>query len=326
MSQDLQQLIKRLSFRQLHVFQMVYELRGYRKAAESLGLTQPAVSSQINKLEQALGHPLFEYIGRTLYCTEAGERVAQCITSMFADLAHLQNDLHALKGDLSGDLNIVAVTSAQPVVPYLIKTFSAQFPSIKVSVNIVNRASALERLTQNRDELTIMAMVPNDRPLTVLPFLDNELIPVLSPSFSLPVKGAITPQRFLQQPLILRETGSGSRLAFEQHCIQSRLSYASHIEFGSNDAVKHAVIAGLGVAVVPKLSVLPELKLGLINTLALKGFPLRRSWCLVHPRGKNLTPVSQAFVDYIQQNLAIINRHFNSSTTTPSAGSVINPL
>ncbi len=312
MSRDLQQLIKRLSFRQLQVFQRVYQLKGYRKAAESLGLTQPAVSSQINKLELALGQPLFEYIGRTLYCTEAGERLAQCITSMFADIANLQNDLSALKGDLSGDLNIVAVTSAQPVVPYLVKSFSAQFPSIKVNVNIVNRASALERLTKNRDELTIMAMVPNDRPLTVLPFLDNELIPILSPDFMIPGHSIVTAQRFLQQPLILREKGSGSRLAFEQHCLQSRLSYASHIEFGSNDAVKHAVIAGLGVAVVPKLSVLPELTLGLIKTLPIKGFPLRRSWCLVHPKGKNLTPVAQAFVDYIQQNLAVINHHFQS--------------
>ena len=318
MSLDLQQLIKRLSFRQLQVFQRVYQLRGYRKAAESLGLTQPAVSSQINKLEIALGQPLFEYIGRTLYCTEAGERMAEFITSMFADLAHLQNDLYAIKGDLSGDLNIVSVTSAQPIVPYLIKTFSTQFPAIKVNVNIVNRASALQRLEQNPDELTIMAMVPNDKPLTVLPFLDNELIPVLSPDFSFTGKGAITLQRFLQQPLILRETGSGSRLAFEQHCVQSRLSYESHMEFGSNDAVKHAVIAGLGVAVVPKLSVLAELELGQLKTLPLKGFPLRRSWCLVHPRGKNLTPVAQAFLDYIQQNLAVINRHFNPNPASLS--------
>ncbi|MFT7235741.1 MAG: DNA-binding transcriptional LysR family regulator [Methylophagaceae bacterium] len=319
MALDLQQLVNRLSFRQLQVFSMVYKLRGYRKAADSLGLTQPAVSSQIKKLEQSLGHPLFEYIGRTLYSTEAGERVSQFIESMFVDIAHLQTDLHTLQAELSGDLNLVVVNSAQSIVPYLIKTFSTRYPAIRVRVNVVNRANALKRLEKNPDELTIMALVPNDRSLTVLPFLDNELIPVLPADFKLTGKRPITPQRFLQQPLILREPGSGSRLAFEQHCLESRLSYQSSMVFGSNEAVKHAVISGLGVAVIPKLSVLPELQLGVIKTLDIKGFPLRRTWCLVYPRRKNLTPVSQAFSDYIQQSLAEINLHFNLLTASSTS-------
>jgi DNA-binding transcriptional LysR family regulator len=273
------------------------------------------VSSQIKKLEHTLGHPLFEYIGRKLYTTEAGERLSQFIEPLFTDIAHLQSDLYALQGELSGDLNIVVVNSAQPVIPYLVKRFSAQFPDIKVNINVVNRAQALERLAHNHDELTIMAIVPSDKPLTVLPFLDNELIPILPANFTLAGKNTLTPQQFLQQPLILRESGSGSRLALEQHCLKSRLSYESSMIFGSNDAVKHAVISGLGVAVIPKLSVLAELQLGLLKTIELKGFPLRRSWCLVHPRGKHLTAVSQAFFNYIQHNLADINRHFNPSSS-----------
>ncbi len=310
MALSLQQLVSRLSFRQLQVFQTVYQLRGYRKAAESLGLTQPAVSSQINKLEQALEQPLFDFIGRKLYCTEAGERVAQFIEHLFTDISLLQSELYALKGELSGDLRISAVNTAQPVVPYLIKGFSELFPSVKVNVNVVNRAQALERLEKNNDDLVIMAMVPSDRPLAVLPFLDNELIPIMPSDFKMPVKGAMTPQRFLQHPLILREAGSGSRLALEQHCQLNRLVINSYMEFGSNDAIKHAVIVGLGVAVVPKLNVVNELKLGLIKTMPLKGFPLRRSWCLVYPKGKHLTPVAQAFMNYIQQNIAQINEHF----------------
>lgn len=304
---DFQRLISRLSFRQLQVFLMVYKLKGYRKAAVALGLTQPAVSSQIKKLEQALDQPLFEYIGRTLYCTEAGEKVAAFIDTLFADIRHLQSDLGTIKGELSGELNITAVNTAQAVLPFLIKGFSQHFTSVKVIVNIVNRAQALVRLEQNNDELMIMTMVPSDRPLAVLPFLDNELIPVTAADISL---ASITPQQFLDQPLILRERGSGSRLALEQHCADHHLSFDSYMEFGSNDAVKHAVIAGLGVAIMPKFSVMPELTLGTIKTLPLAGFPLRQSWCLVYPRGKHLTPVSQAFYDYIQQNIAEVNRHF----------------
>lgn len=113
MSLSLQQLLNRLSFRQMQVFEAVYQERGYRKAAEKLGLTQPAVSSQIRKLEQALGQPLFEYVGRRLYCTHAGENVAELIRSIFEQIQHLQSDLHLLQGQLSGDLRLSAVSTAQ---------------------------------------------------------------------------------------------------------------------------------------------------------------------------------------------------------------------
>jgi DNA-binding transcriptional LysR family regulator len=185
------------------------------------------------------------------------------------------------------------------------------FPSVKVTVGVINRAQAISSLEQNNDELIIMGMVPRDRPVSVLPFLDNELIPVLASDHRLSSKRSLTPKYFLQQPMILREEGSGSRLALEQHCQLNRLAIGPYMEFGSNDAVKYAVMAGLGVAVIPKLSVLSELKLGLIKTVAIKGFPLRRSWCLVHPRGKQLTPVNRAFLDFIQQNIAEINQHFS---------------
>jgi len=314
MKHDLKQLINRLSFRQLQVFQAVYGLRGYKKAAESLGLTQPAVSSQIKKLEQALEQPLFEYVGRKLYCTPAGEIVAEFVAQLFSNISQLQSDLYSLKGNLSGELKISSVNTVQPVVPYLIKTFSDLYPSVTFNVNVVNRSQALKRLEENSDDLVLMAMVPSDKPLSVLPFLDNELIPIVSVDSELLTTKTVSLKRFLDQPLILREKGSGSRLALEQQCIKQRLTLKSHMEFGSNDAIKHAVIAGLGVAVVPRLSVMAELKLGLIKTIPINSFPLRRSWCVVYPEGKNLTPVAQAFLDYIQQNIAVINTHFKQTS------------
>ena len=165
----LQQLVSRLSFRQLQIFQAVYQQKGYRKAAERLGLTQPAVSSQIRRLEDALGHPLFEYVGRKLYCTQAGERLARCIEDIFEQLSNLQSDLHKLSGQLSGDLRISAVNTVQYVVPYLLRGFLQQFPSVNIKVRVVNRARAIDRLNNNTDDLIIMGMVPSERPLTALP-------------------------------------------------------------------------------------------------------------------------------------------------------------
>ncbi len=310
MSLSLQQLLNRLSFRQMQVFQAVYQHQGYGRAAEALGLTQPAVSSQIRKLEQALGQPLFEYVGRQLYCTRAGEKVAERISAVFDQVELLQTDLHSLQGQLSGALSICAVSTAQYAVPHLLRNFLSLHPAVNVSLKVMNRARAIEQLNNNTDDLVVMGLVPSDRSLASLPFLDNELIPVMAASHPLAAKRQPTPQQFLNAGLLLREPGSGNRLALEQHCQQQRLSLRSYMEMGSNDAIKHGVLAGLGVAILPKLSVLAELRQGSLVSPALKGFPLRRSWCLVYPKGKHPTPVMQAFLDYIQSHLKQINQHF----------------
>ncbi len=310
MSLSLQQLLNRLSFRQMQVFEAVYQQQGYRKAAELLGLTQPAVSSQIRKLEQALGQPLFEYVGRRLYCTRAGENVAKRIKAIFEQVQHLQNDLHLLQGQLSGDLRLSVVSTAQYAIPHLLKEFMTLYPTVNVNVKIVNRASAIELLNNNTDDLVVMGLVPSDRSLASLPFLDNELIPVMAASHPLAHKKQLSAQQFLNANLLLRESGSGNRLALEQHCQQQRLNLSSYMEIGSNDAIKHAVIAGIGVAVLPKMSVITELRTGILVSPAIKGFPLRRSWCLVYPRGKHTTQVTQAFLNYVQDNIKQINLYF----------------
>ncbi|GGX43147.1 LysR family transcriptional regulator [Saccharospirillum salsuginis] len=307
---SVQKLLSRLSLRQLEVFQAVYTTGGYGKAADLLGLTQPAVSSQIRQLESALGQKLFEYIGRTLYCTAVGEMVEESVAVIFEELRRLQNDIHALEGQISGDLKVAAVSTAQYVIPYVMKPFLADYPEVNMSVQVVNRAAAIERLNQNTDDVLIMGIVPTDRPVSSVPFLDNELIPVVPADHPLAGRDDVSPQEFLQQGFLARERGSGSRLALEQHCLHQRLRLEPSMEVGSNESLKHAVIAGLGVAILPRLSVLSELKLGSLKTLPLEGFPLRRSWCLVYPTAKSHSPVTRRFIEYVQGNLAGIDHQF----------------
>ena len=256
MPHSVQKIASRLTFRQLQVYKAVYDLRSYSKAGEDLGLTQPAVSSQIRQLEAALKQPLFEYIGRKLYTTAAGELLYQTISGIFNELQNLQSDLAALQGKVAGELKLVAVNTAQYVVPYLLRAFLDLNPDVKISVKVVNRATALERLANNTDDLVIMGMVPEGRSLTSIPFLDNELVPVVPDGHPLLLKSNISAEEFLNSQLLLREAGSGSRLALEVFCQESRLKIPSAMELGSNDSVKHAVIAGLGVAVLPKLGCL----------------------------------------------------------------------
>lgn len=307
---SVQKLVNRLTFRQLQVFQSVYQTASYSKAGEQLGLTQPAVSSQIRQLEAALGMPVFEYVGRKLYCTAAAEALAKSINVMFDELRFLQSDLAAMTGQVAGDLNIVAVNTAQYVVPYLLKPFCSLHPALNVNVRVVNRAEAIKRLNENLDHLVIMGIVPEEKPLASLPFLDNELFAVASPDHPIHQAKNISVQTFLDAGLLSRESGSGSRLALDLFAQQNRLSISPIMQLGSNDAVKHGVLAGLGVAVLPKLGMLPELTLGQLKIIELEDFPLKRSWCVVYPKGKHPTPSMRAFLEFIQDNLDNLESFF----------------
>ncbi|WP_444996294.1 LysR family transcriptional regulator [Aliikangiella sp. IMCC44359] len=310
MPDNFQQLIKRLSLRQLEVFYAVYQEKGFVKAAGKLGLTQPAVSSQIRQLEEALGQKVFEYIGRQLYYTPVGNLLAESIEVMFEQLRKLKNDIHTLEGKVSGDLKIAAVNTAQYIVPYLVKFFLEKYPQVRVSLDFVNQAQAIDKLLENQYDLVIMGVVPSDKPLSIIPFLDNGLIPVVHHAHPFTQKTSITAEQFFEQPLLIRERGAGSRQALEQYCYQNRIKLLPMIEVGSNEALKHAVLSELGVAVLPKLSVLSELSLGSLTELSIKGFPIKRSWCLVYPSTKSLSPVTQHFIQYVQSHLSLLADFF----------------
>lgn len=298
-----QQLAHRLTFRQLQVFMAVYQMRNYSRVGEHLGLTQPAVSSQMRQLEQAVGMPLFEYSGRRLFCTAAAEHLAKSVISIFGELDELQTEISALQGRVAGDLRLVAVNTAQYVLPYMLRAFISLYPQIRLSVRVVNRATAIQHLLSNRDDLALMGMVPEDKPLTSLPFLDNELVPIVPAGHPLLQEEEVTAQMFLDSQLITREEGSGSRLSLELHCQGRRLGLQPSLVLGSSELVKHAVMAGLGVAVLSRASILSELKTGALKPLDIQGFPLRRSWCLVYSSEKQPSPPMRAFIDYVQQNI-----------------------
>ena len=311
MPQSVQSLVNRLTFRQLQVFKSVYELSSYSRAGDMLGLSQPAVSNQIRQLEHALDQPLFEYVGRQLYSTATAKRLAQCIQVMFDEIQRFQDDLSEETGLISGELTLVAVSTAQYVVPYLLRAYTSLHPNVTINVKVMNRATAIERLNESHDELAIMGMVPNDKPMFSIPFLNNELIAVVPRNHPLTALRDVPLSTFLEHNLLLREAGSGSRLALELHCQKQRIRLQAEMEIGSNDAIKHAVIAGLGVAVLPKLGILSELTLGTLVEVPIKDFPLRRSWCLIHPQGRHPTPAMRSFIDYIQQNIGQFEHMFS---------------
>ncbi len=296
-----------MTLRQLRAFGAVAALRSYSRAAERLGLTQPAVSAQVRALERTLGQPLVEFVGRGLYLTPHGEALEAAALDVFRRLDALLERLAELEGAVRGRLRLAAVTSAGHFVPHLVAAFRRELPEVEVAVALVNRAQALERLAANTDDLTLMALVPEDRALEYFPLLDNELVLVARGDHPLAGRRRVDPARLEAHTVIVREPGSGTRRALEDALEARRVRLARTLEIGSNEAVREAVRAGLGLALLPRPAVHRELAASELVALDVRGFPLRRSWCVVYPRGKALTPVARRMVEFLRRRLASLS-------------------
>ncbi|GLK87467.1 LysR family transcriptional regulator [Pseudomonas turukhanskensis] len=297
----------RMTLRQLQVFQAVCESRSYSRAAEEISLTQPAVSLQIRQLEALIGQPLFDYIGKKLYLTEAADALLRASSDIFGRLESLDMQLSDLQGSLQGQLNLAVESSAKYFVPHLFAAFKRQYPEVSLQLVVVNHAQAVRRLSANRDDLLIMSQVPQDMSLEFLPFLDNPIIAVAPPEHPLAGQANLMLQDLCTAPLLVREPGSGTRKAIEDYCHQKRAHFQQTIELGSMESQREGVIAGLGIALLSRHAVRRELESGALRELPVKELPLMRSWCLVHPRGKYLSPVAQTFFAFIRAERAQIS-------------------
>lgn len=306
-------LVNRLTFRQLQIFQAVYRLRSYSKAAESIGLTQPAVSAQIKQLEQILGQSLFEYTGRFLHVTVAGESVAQAINQIFDQLNRLEMQLSDLSGSLRGELRINMVSSMQYVMPWLTSRFAKLHPDIQVRLHVVNRDRAIESLKQHQADLSVLSMIRSEKDLSFLPFLANQLIAVVSKNHPLASHEELSPEELLAEPLLVRELGSGTRKVVDEYYTQVRVSPFKLLELGSLEAIKSGLEEGMGVSILPWVSVRKELERGDLVSPKVRGLPLRRSWSLAHSQLRPLPATAQAFSQFVQQQLAELEECFGVS-------------
>jgi DNA-binding transcriptional LysR family regulator len=297
----------RITLRQLLVFQTVCEQLSYSRAAELMALTQPAVSQQIRQLEELIDQPLFEYVGKKLYLTEAAEHLFHATHDIFQRFDELDMQLSELRGALKGDLRIAAESSAKYLMPHLLAAFQQRHPEIRPILNVFNRAQVIRRMSDNRDDLVIMTAVPEEMSLEFMPFLNNPIIAVANPQHPLVRMGAPVSLKALQEyTLLIRETGSGTRKACEEFFQQKRMHFSRTMELNSHEAQREGVSAGLGIAFLPRHCVHRELNDGSLVELPVKELPLFRSWCLVHPRGKRLSPVAQALEDFIREERQII--------------------
>lgn len=292
-------LIRHVTLRQLQVFEAIVRLGSFTRAAEELFLTQPTVSMQIKKLSDAMGLALFEHVGRNVRPTEAGLELHRTCREMFENLSNLEMTLADLKGMKRGRLRLSVVSTAEYFAPEVLGEFSKQYPGVSVALEVSNRDRVMERVNANEDDLYIIGQSNADSPdIVCYPFAPNPLVLIAPKDHPLMGQKDIPLARIAEEPLILREPGSGIRDATLTLLKQEGLEANVRMELGSNEAIKHAVVGGLGVSVLSLQTLALEGPEGPVGILDVQGFPIMRQWFLVHPKGKELSLVAQSFLEF----------------------------
>lgn len=292
-------MYRRLTLHQLAIFVVLARHQNMTRAAEELHMTTPALSIQIKQMAESLGVPLHEQIGRRLYLTEAGRRVEVAARDVLQRLDDLGAELAELQGLEQGILRLSIITTAKYFVPRLLGDFCRRHPGIEVALDVSNRDQCLARLKQNLDDLYIMGQAPEGYDVEAVSFMQNPLVVIAPADHPLSAEQNIPPARLADEPFIMREQGSGTRLACERFFQQHGVTLKTRMTLGSNEAVKQAVAGGLGLAVLSQHTLALDEVSGAFAVLDVKGFPLLRQWYAVYPRGKRVSVLTEAFLGYI---------------------------
>jgi DNA-binding transcriptional LysR family regulator len=289
-----------VSFRQMRLFLALAETGSVSGAARVMHVTQPTASMQLREMSESVGLPLYELIARRIHLTEVGLELARTARAMVTEWEAFGQKVDNLKGLTRGRLRIAAVSTAQYFIPRLLGSFCRRHPDIDVSLQVLNRDGVLGRMRENRDDLYIMSQPPKDIELEDRVFMSNPLLVIAPPTHRLAGQRRIALRELRSELFILRESGSGTRMAVDQHFRGARFSPLVRLELGSNEAIREAVAAGLGLSVLSSHALGPSGPHARgVATLQVQGFPLPSQWHLVWHKGKRLSPVGQAFSDHL---------------------------
>ncbi|MBX9631694.1 MAG: LysR family transcriptional regulator [Burkholderiales bacterium] len=283
-----------VTFRQLRFFEAVARHQSVTRAATELHVTQPAVSMTLRELEDQIGVPLLDRQGRKLHLTEAGRELlhhARRADGLIQDIAASMNQLRGLE---RGVLRLAVVSTANYFLSGVLAGYSKQFPGVRVSLSVANRDAVLAALAENAAELAVTGQPPDGGEVVAQHFLDNPLVVIAAPEHPLAGAGTIALERLEGEVLVVREQGSGTRAAMERHFAQHGLRVRTGCELASNEAVKQAVQAGIGLGVVSAQTLELELETRRLVVLPVAGFPILRRWYVVHRSERRLSPAAAA--------------------------------
>ena len=302
----LMQLLKspRASFSQLRSFEAVARLGGITRAAQALHLTQPTVSTQLRELSESLGTELLAPAGRGVQLTDAGRTLLLTVTRMFEHWQEFEEGMADFQGLLRGSLRIAGVTTTEYFLAQWLKPFLAVHPGIDVELAIENRDAVVRRLEQGQDDLSVMMLPPPHLALKSLVVMDNPLVLVGPLGHPWADKKKIPLKQLASVDLLMRESGSGTRQATLEFLAAHHLAPRIRMTLGSNEAVKHAVAAGLGHAIMSRHAIAVDPARDGLSVLSVAGLPIKRSWQVVWRQDRRLPRAATVFMDFVRLEMA----------------------
>lgn len=304
-----------ITFRQLRVFTEVARQGSMQRAAEALHLTPPAVSMSIKDIESQVGLPLFDRAGRQLSLSTAGEYFVVYARRLLATLKEAEDAMARFTGVESGLLTIGMVSSAKYFLPRLLAQFHAEHPSVEVRLRLGNREQLVTLMRNNEVDISVMGRPPKDWPNRAEPFAVHPHVLITAPNHPFAQSEGVPAVALAREGFIVREPGSGTRAALEEYLASHRLQPVFIMEMSSNEAIKQAVMAGLGVSLVSLHTIGLEWRSGLIAAPHVEGLPLMRRWHLVNASAKMLSPAAEAFRYFIlERGEAHLAAMFGSET------------
>jgi len=298
--------MKNATLRQLKVFEAVARNLSFSRAAEELHLTQPAVSTQVRKLEEHAGLPLFEQLGKKIHLTPAGAQMLQSSRAIIQQFQEVEEAMTQFKGVSGGKLNVTVISAGDYFFPRLLVEFARRHSGVTLNFGVCNREELLGQLAENRTDLAIMVRPPLDADTVAEPFAPHPYVIVAAPEHPLSARKRIPVSRIAREPFIVREKGSDTwnsmEDAFGTHLAQLNIA----MEIKSTETIKQAVMAGMGVSFLSAHTISRELQAGSLAVLDVQGFPLMLNWYVVHRRSKRLPPVAQAFKRFLMKDGAAL--------------------
>jgi DNA-binding transcriptional LysR family regulator len=296
---------------QLEIFLKICQNQSITKAAEELHLTQPAVSIQLKNLQNQFDIPLTEVIGRKLYVTDFGKEVALMAENIIHQAHEIAHKSKAFKGELIGKLKISVVSTGKYVIPFFLAGFLKKHPGVALRLDVTNKTQVLENIAQNEVDFSMVSVLPTDMNIDNLELLQNKLYLVTGKDSNYP-KNKYDVSIFDELPIIYREKGSGTRYTMERYFDSKGIQLRKQMELTSNEAVKQAIIAGLGSSVMPLIGLKNEIQNGELKIIPVKGLPIKSSWQLIWQKNKGFSPVALAFLEYLRNEKdQIIEKDFN---------------
>lgn len=295
---------------QLVIFLKIVELKSITKAAEALFLTQPAVSIQLKNFQDQFEIPLTEVIGRQLYITVFGEEIAAAGRRILAEVENMKHSSLAYKGELAGSLTIAVVSTGKYVMPYFISEFLKLHNGVDLVMDVTNRYQVLASLERNEVDFALVSVLPENLNIERIEIMDNKLYLVANPELALDLKNQ-TPLPLSDFHWIYREEGSATRQSMERFMAHKNVQAKKKIQLTSNEAVKQAVLAGLGVSIMPLIGLKNELNSQQITIIPTEGLPITTSWNLIWLKGKKFSPAALSYLEYLKKNSeTVIKTHY----------------